>query len=218
MKTFVSLGVFFLLIVSLPACADKSALEQCVDDCGELPSYDASSSPCGADGWLYRNECQMACYGVEEAPDNWPCRSVPDPECTKEREGFARIDTDGCHLDFCASNDEGGFGWKVYAYDCGFPAPACFADCDACPRDEADWLCGADGVAYCNDCVMTCLEGVAATGGGTCHEPVVAGSACDGETETYAVRDDGCAVCECIRAQWHCPDAGCPGSLYGYAE
>jgi len=202
-----------LVMVITVSCGDDNdstdengadCLESCGVDLDAAPTLNPTEAPCGENGWVYPDECTIQCFGVEKANDRWLCRTPAD--CDQTHVGLGKISPDECRVAICQENGS----WQSPANDCPPETFTCFADCPVCSEDPADWLCGADGVAWCNECVMTCQE-VEAAENGSCAEPVGMATFCDPESDSVAIRDDGCNRCDCQDGIWHCTNYGCPG-------
>ncbi len=209
---------FVFIVISLflfSACGDENDIDaytSCVGDCQLSETRWIASTVsgiCGEDGYVYANECQMACESVSAAPSMMHCRKPNlGLACKEEHYGIAHFRDDGCTLSPCLPPSELDGIVKDQSL-CEIPAPECFDDCEACSNDSAEWLCATDEALYCNACVMACLEAEAADDGESCVEPVAQATACDDEG-AIAGRDTGCNRCECKTGLWHCSDHACP--------
>ncbi|MCB9519629.1 MAG: hypothetical protein H6700_02690 [Myxococcales bacterium] len=155
-------------------CPDVTCpLEECLAECGDgcpAPEF----QPCGADGELYCNECEMSCHGVEPAADRSVCSSLET--CLEE----CGVGCPAPEFQLC------GVDGELYCTDCTM---ACYGvelasdatlcddrrDCEA--GDLYDGPCGPQfscvdgawvGPETCEpyDCGMDCLE----AGGSVCGE------------------------------------------------
>ncbi len=215
----------FLLIVGvitfsfmLSSCSDSDELDDCLGSCGDLEGFPLDS-PCGEDGWLYHNQCDMDCHGIAPAVDRWLCATSLSSECDEAHVGLARHYLTKCgtfEIEWCSEE----VSWETTGQENCMQGVIfdCFDDCPLCLEDEAEFICGKKGVRYCNECVMNCFEDEAAGDDSACGEDVKVAGFCESGTDTYASRekkwdDYGCNVCECINDIWQCSFYGCPGTV-----
>ncbi len=212
--------VLLLTLLSITsACSDD--LDACLDDCGELDGF-GDDAICGTDGWLYVNQCHMDCYGAEEAPDPLYCSSPAlDNECDDGHVGLARRGYYECGSSAIWVCEDLGWASDDAMHCSSGSYSECIQACPACPEDDADFVCGAKGVRYCNECVMACLEDELADDPESCTTDAVFADFCDDSMETNATRvgiesssyeDYGCNICNCENDIWHCTFWACPGN------
>jgi len=216
MNNIITVSMICLLaLIGFNACSE-SELDSCLEDCGELEGFPLDS-PCGENGWLYHNQCEMGCHGVAPADDKLLCASDLSAECDEEHTGLAAYNITRCggfYIEWCET--PGAWGTNDMEYCHTGALFNCFENCPLCPEDETEFICGEKGVLYCNQCVMTCLEDEEAADDSICSVKAKPAAFCEEATDTFATRDSvtvdyGCNACECQGGLWHCSFWACPG-------
>ncbi|RJO67776.1 MAG: hypothetical protein C4523_08440 [Myxococcales bacterium] len=96
------------------ACDEQSGddLAFCLADCGDLATVTVNS-PCGEDGYLYADLCEMTCLEVKASENGEPCLWREDRECNEVTRGRAILDAEGCNVCVCQEDREWSCGRKT---------------------------------------------------------------------------------------------------------